>query len=76
MDDNQIGVFTMKHSVDMKFMENNQWLNNEAGYSPSKLIGVSIFELVHAQDISNVQMVFKRSQCETAPYHLLCSGGG
>lgn len=80
MVDNQIGVFTTKHSVDMKFMESNHWLSNEAGYSPSKLIGVSFFELVHAQDIQNVQMAFKNlkehGQCETAPYRLLCSGGG
>ena len=25
MVDHQIGVFTTKHSVDMKFIENNQW---------------------------------------------------
>jgi len=78
--DNQIGVFTTKHSVDMTFMETNQWMASVAGYSSSKLIGISFFELVHAQDIMNVQKAFKNlkecGQCETSPYRLLCYGGG
>lgn len=80
MVDNQIGVFTTKHSVDMKFMETNQWMASVGGYSSSKLIGISFFELVHAQDIGNVQKAFKNlkecGQCETSPYRLLCYGGG
>jgi len=78
--DNQIGVFTTKHAVDMKFMETNQWMASVGGYSSSKLIGISFFELVHAQDIGNVQKSFKNlkecGQCETSPYRLLCYGGG
>jgi len=80
MVDQQIGVFTTKHSVDMRFMETDPWMSVVASYSTNSLMGVSFFELVHAQDIVNVQKAFKNlkdhGQCETPPYRLLCYGGG
>jgi len=78
--DHQIGVFTSKHSVDMKIMETDNWMASVAGYSFSTLIGSSFFELVHALDIVSVQKAFKNlkehGQCETCPYRLLCYTGG
>merc|ERR1719187_2447485 len=51
-----------------------------AGYIPSRLNGVSFFELVHAMDLINVQKAFRNlrdhGQCETPPYRLLCYTGG
>eukprot|EP00092_Neocalanus_flemingeri_P001274 GFUD01001360.1.p1 GENE.GFUD01001360.1~~GFUD01001360.1.p1 ORF type:complete len:799 (+),score=187.71 GFUD01001360.1:67-2463(+) len=80
MVDQQIGVFTSKHSVDMKFVETSQWMSSVAGYDPHKLLGVSFYDLVHALDIGIVQKAFKNlkdhGQCETSPYRLLCCGGG
>jgi len=80
MVDCQKGVFTSKHSVDMKFMDTSQWMASEAGYSSAKLMGVSFFELVHAHDSEAVLKAFKNlkehGQCETPPYRLLCFGGG
>eukprot|EP00092_Neocalanus_flemingeri_P000879 GFUD01000936.1.p1 GENE.GFUD01000936.1~~GFUD01000936.1.p1 ORF type:complete len:1030 (+),score=208.67 GFUD01000936.1:83-3172(+) len=78
--DKQIGVFTTKHSVDMKFVETNQWMSSIASYSPETVLGLSFFDLVHAQDIGNIQKAFlilkEHGQCETSPYRLLCYGGG
>lgn len=78
--DQQIGVFTTKHSADMKFMETNYWISSVASYSPHQILGTSFYELVHAEDIRHVQKAFlnlkDHGQCETPPYRLLCSGGG
>jgi len=80
MVDQQIGVFATKHSVDMRFMATDPWMSTVANYSSHNLLGVSFFELVHAQDLINVQTAFKNlkdhGQCETPPYRLLCYGGG
>jgi len=80
MVDHQIGIFTTKHAVDMKILETDSWMVSVAGYSPSRLSGVSFFELVHALDLVNLQKAFRnlreQGQCETAPYRLLCYTGG
>lgn len=55
-------------------------MSSIAGYRSPKLFGFSFYDLVHAQDIGNVQKAFKNlvelGQCETPLYRLLCHGGG
>lgn len=69
-----------KHTPDMKFMEASSWFLSVAGYSCSRLTGVSFFTLVHTSDIGPVAKAFKNlkehSQMETPVYRLLCGGGG
>jgi len=76
----QIGVFTTKHSIDMKFTDTGLCMSSIAGYGPRTLSGLSFYDLVHVQDIGIVQKAFKKlvehGQCETSQYRLLCHGGG
>lgn len=76
----QEGVFITRHSTDMKFTELDAWLSRVAGYTMSSLLGESFYNLVHAEDIHNVQTAFRnlREQgvCCTRPYRLLVKGGG
>jgi len=76
----QLGVFSTKHSQDMKFMEIDSWLCSVAGYKSQHLMGQSFFDLVHCGDIEKVQRSFKnlrdQGQCETPSYRFLVFGGG
>lgn len=76
----QLGVFSTKHTQDMKFMEIDSWLCFVAGYKSQHLMGQSFFDLVHCGDIEKVQKSFKnlreQGQCETPSYRFLVLGGG
>lgn len=76
----QLGVFSTKHSQDMKFTEIDSWLCFVAGYKSQHLMGQSFFDLVHCGDIEKVQRSFKnlreQGQCETPSYRFLVFGGG
>merc|ERR1712192_307124 len=77
---NQLGVFTSRHSLDMKFLEVDTWLTDVLGYPAWSLLGESLFTLVHTADIQNVQAAFLKMKeqglCSTQPYRLLARGGG
>jgi len=77
---NQLGVFTSRHSLDMKFLEVDTWLTDVLGYPAWSLLGESLFTLVHAADIQNVQEAFLKMReqglCSSPPYRLLACGGG
>jgi len=77
---NQLGVFTSRHSLDMKFLEVDTWLTDVLGYPAWSLLGESLFTLVHTADIQNVQTAFLKMKeqglCSSPPYRLLACGGG
>jgi len=77
---NQLGVFTSRHSLDMKFLEVDTWLTDVLGYPAWRLLGESLFTLVHTADIQNVRAAFvklrEQGVCSSLPYRLLGCGGG
>jgi len=79
----QLGVFTSRHSLDMKFslgMKLDPWFTDVLGYPVCSLLAESFFTLIHTADIQNVQAAFlklkEQGLCRTPPYRLLAYNGG
>jgi len=79
----QLGLFTSRHSLDMKFSlgaKLDAWFTDVLGYPVNSLLGESFFTLIHTADIQNVQAAFlklkEQGLCSTAPYRLLAYNGG
>ena len=59
------GTIVSKHSVDMRFTETPSWFTSVAGYTSTKLIGASFFDLVHSGDAAAVLKAFKNRKSPT-----------
>ncbi|XP_029934205.1 endothelial PAS domain-containing protein 1 [Myripristis murdjan] len=73
-------TFTSQHSMDMKFTHCDRSVTALLGYSPEELLGRSIYDLCHTQDMNcltkmHVNLCLK-SQSVSGQYRMLVRGGG
>ncbi|XP_053197584.1 endothelial PAS domain-containing protein 1 [Scomber japonicus] len=73
-------TFTSQHSMDMRFTHCDQRVTVLLGYTAEELVGRSIYNLCHAQDINRLRKnhlnLCWKSQSVSGQYRMLVKGGG